>query len=57
MGRCEEKPLANPQVGSIPYRDLQPNRFVETTLQASAPGPTQETACGLKVGTLTNREG
>jgi hypothetical protein len=57
MGGCEENPLANPEVGSIPYRNLQQNRFVETTLQASAPGPTQETACGLKVGILTDREG
>ena len=29
MGGCEENPLANPQVGSIPHRDLQQNRFVE----------------------------
>ena len=55
LGGREENPLANPQVGPIPHRDLQQNRRRLSSLQA--PGPTQETACGLKVGTLTDREG
>jgi hypothetical protein len=37
LGGREENPLANPQVGSIPHRDLQQNRFVETSIQPSGP--------------------
>jgi len=64
-GKCEENLLANPQVGLIPHRDLRLNSSKPTAepicrddYPAFRPRiPTQETACGLKVGILTEREG